>query len=963
MADLLIATKAFCNTLKAGSFTGDTTMCPTRSQIEAAGLYIKKGYTYATDQLVPQDHIERLDWEYTFSVTPTTATISAAGGSQKFTVTSYKRQYSYSNAGNRIYVEGSQTNVAYTSSNSGSGTWNTTSDTISYGANTGSTQPGGTITWTQSESFGSDPKKTATATHKQNADSIKPNGDSYSNPRITAFSYPTVIPAAGGNSTPSYSYEQTVYWVSGKTTTLTSGGTPTFNRTSGTATVNSSSGLANTGSKGTTRSGQTTVAVVSLTITMNGKSSSASSANVSQAENSYSDAWNTWVVTCTPNPTTISASGGTSTLSGTAHRDGTRTWSSGSTQPLDSGNQNVTSFSIVSPVSGFSISRAVVTANSNSSTSTRSVRVRGTYSGVNSPEATITQSAATERTYYEYSISLNPTSASFSATGESKSFTVTSQRRLVTVNSVSGTTYGSWGSTGWEIYPTNLGTGFSQTTSGNTITVKASANSGSSRSGTLSVRCTGDTSETASANLSQSGATTTTTTEYEFSVSPTSLSFTKDGGNQTVSIVSRSRPKYTNDINGEVSYGNWSAVSYTASSTNSAFSSTTPTGTGTNSASVSVGVNTGAARSATITYTQSGSGTKKTVSCSQAVGTQTRTVRDYSFSANPTSLSFDASGGTKSVTVTSQYRDGTQSSTDGGNNWSSTSWGSWQTASYTGTVDNTGGGAFSGSGNSVTAGANSSTSRREGNLKLSQPRSGIQENGNSWPSPSNINVPLNQEGKVEIKTETKYLYRFRANPMSLKFKASGGTLQTNISSNRAKYTRTSTDGGNTWGNWVASSPEGVSDYTETVSGDGFTFGGSGGYVTAYENDYPSKRYGKLILKQNRPTGETIDPDSSYHTITIDLEQEAGESNIVDLVFTVSNDTGNFISGLSIWYTLDGNTNTIFTAASINPGESRGGHAVVPKNTTIRWSASVPWRVSPANGYYSKDASENFSIHS
>ena len=367
--------------------------------------------------------------------------------------------------------------------------------------------------------------------------------------------------------------------------------------------------------------------------------------------------------------------------------------------------------------------------------------MRGTYSGVNSPEATITQSAATERTYYEYSISLNPTSASFSATGESKSFTVTSQRRLVTVNSVSGTTYGSWGSTGWEIYPTNLGTGFSQTTSGNTITVKASANSGSSRSGTLSVRCTGNTSETASANLSQSGATTTTTTtEYEFSVSPTSLSFTKDGGNQTVSIVSRSRPNYTNDINGEVSYGNWSAVSYTA------FSSTTPTGTGTNSASVSVGVNTGAARSATITYTQSGSGTKKTVSCSQAVGTQTRTVRDYSFSANPTSLSFDASGGTKSVTVTSQYRDGTQSSTDEGNNWSSTSWGNWQTASYTGTVDNTGGGAFSGSGNSVTAGANSSTSSRSGNLRLSQTRSGIQENGNSWPSPSNINVRLSQSG-------------------------------------------------------------------------------------------------------------------------------------------------------------------------------------------------------------------------
>ena len=596
--------------------------------------------------------------------------------------------------------------------------------------------------------------------------------------------------------------------------------------------------------------------------------------------------------------------------------------------------------------------------------------MRGTYSGVNSPEATITQSAATERTYYEYSISLNPTSASFSATGESKSFTVTSQRRLVTVNSVSGTIYGSWGSTGWEIYPTNLGTGFSQTTSENTITVKASANSGSSRSGTLSVRCTGDTSETASANLSQSGATTTTTTEYEFSVSPTSLSFTKDGGNQTVSIVSRSRPKYTNDINGEVSYGNWSAVSYTASSTNSAFSSTTPTGTGTNSASVSVGANSGASRSATITYTQSGSGTKKTVSCSQDMGIQDRTVRRYVFSVSPTSVNIGSSGESIVLDVTSYYETATQ--TNSGSGWVTGSWGG-KTGVTPGTRLGSSSSPFSVSspsagstGNytiSVSAGANSSTSSRTGSLSLSQARSGIQENGSSWSSPANINVPLNQEGKVEIKTETKYLYRFSANPMSLKFKASGGTLQTNISSNRTKYTRTSTDGGNTWGNWVASSPEGVSDYTETVSGDGFTFGGSGGYVTAYENDYPSKRYGKLILKQNRPTGETIDPDSSYHTITIDLEQEAGESNTVDLVFTVSNDTGNFISGLSIWYTLDGNTNTIFTAASINPGESRGGHAVVPKNTTIRWSASVPWRVSPANGYYSEDASENFSIHS
>ena len=314
-----IATKDFCNTLKAESFTGDTTMCPTRSQIESAGLYIKKGYAYATDQLVPEDHIERLDWEYTFSVTPTTATISAAGGSQKFTVTSYKRQFSYSNAGNRVYVEGSQTNVAYTSSNSGSGTWTAASDTISYGANTGTTNPSGTITWTQSESFGSDPKKTLTVTHYQDADSIS----SYNNPVVDAFSYP-VIPAAGGTVSPSYTYHQVVHWVSGRTTTLTSGGTLSFNRISGTAEIDSSSGSAKIGSKGTAQSSRTTVATVTLTVSMNGKSITSGNTNVEQAANSYSDSWEDWTIDVSADPVRIGATGGTSLLSGTAERKGIR---------------------------------------------------------------------------------------------------------------------------------------------------------------------------------------------------------------------------------------------------------------------------------------------------------------------------------------------------------------------------------------------------------------------------------------------------------------------------------------------------------------------------------------------------------------------------------------------------------------------------------------------------------------
>lgn len=48
-----IATRAFCNTLKLGAFSSDLTRCPTRSEIETAGLTITD--TYATNQLVMED--------------------------------------------------------------------------------------------------------------------------------------------------------------------------------------------------------------------------------------------------------------------------------------------------------------------------------------------------------------------------------------------------------------------------------------------------------------------------------------------------------------------------------------------------------------------------------------------------------------------------------------------------------------------------------------------------------------------------------------------------------------------------------------------------------------------------------------------------------------------------------------------------------------------------------------------
>lgn len=442
MADLLIATKAFCNTLKAGSFTRDTTMCPTRSQIESAGLYIKKGYTYLADQLVPQDHIERLDWEYTFSVTPTTATISAAGGSQKFTITSYKRQYSYSNAGNRIYVEGSQTNVGYTSSNSGSGTWTAANDTISYGANTGSTQPSGTITWTQSESFGSDPKKTATATHKQNADSIS----FYDNPTVS-LAYNSDIPASGKiAANPTYSYSQVVHWISGKTTTVTSGGSLTFTKApnSGTGTTDPSTGATTAPSKGTTASSRTTVATVTLSVTLNGKTGTSGSANVYQAANSYSDSWENWTVNISVDPVRIGARGGTSLLSGTAERKGIREWDSGSKEDID--DSGTPFFSIPAHSNGWSLSENILTAVENTGEE-RSVVVTASHEeGRN--EVVVYQEAGVIT--WEYVFSIDTDSMSVPAIGGTQRVNVSSLKKKIINGKDSGETATVGFSVGWH---------------------------------------------------------------------------------------------------------------------------------------------------------------------------------------------------------------------------------------------------------------------------------------------------------------------------------------------------------------------------------------------------------------------------------------------------------------------------------------------------------------------------------
>lgn len=131
----------------------------------------------------------------------------------------------------------------------------------------------------------------------------------------------------------------------------------------------------------------------------------------------------------------------------------------------------------------------------------------------------------------------------------------------------------------------------------------------------------------------------------------------------------------------------------------------------------------GGSGSTTVTVAASANQTESTRSTSLSVagGGMTRTVGasqaarvvtwNYYFSVTPTSLSFVAGGGTKSVTVTSYRKkviNGVETSTQ-------------ENVNYTVSVTGTG---FSGSGTTVTAAANSATSTRTGTATYTQATSG-----------------------------------------------------------------------------------------------------------------------------------------------------------------------------------------------------------------------------------------------
>lgn len=244
-----------------------------------------------------------------------------------------------------------------------------------------------------------DNSKSATASKSiTNSKTVKStSGGVYTYGNITAGTITNAtIPASGGsatakagNGTQSWNKSATIttyQYDSGSTKDVT-----TENASSGTNNVSPSiaSIEATASSKGTTVSSQTTVKSQVVTWSANGKSASGTIYIYQAANKIESYNYGSWNIAISANPTTIAASGGTSTITASCTRTKIPVYTSGSTGTATTESATPT---LAISGTGFTLSGTTVTASKNNVAS-RTATVTASYSGATSKSVTITQSA------------------------------------------------------------------------------------------------------------------------------------------------------------------------------------------------------------------------------------------------------------------------------------------------------------------------------------------------------------------------------------------------------------------------------------------------------------------------------------------------------------------------------------------------------------------------------------------
>lgn len=467
------------------------TECPTKTQILAINslIVINNASTYGANECVKIDDIRKKaeTWNYYLTVSPTSMSFGAGGGSKQFTYSSYKRKVL-----DGVEQSGDISVSLKTSSASGTG-FSISVTTVSASVNQTTSSRTGKVTLTQNES-----NKTATINLSQSADSIS----SYGEWVITVSANPTSVPNSGGTSTITASAKRAVHWASGKVTEET--GNPTLSTNLGSLSSASSPSTLTLGENTSTSSRTATIKA-----THGGKSATCT---VTQAG---AEPTIEYVFTISPWQVNVGASGGTGDIGFTSYK-------------LVNGNQISLGYSIDSSTlpSWATYSNGRFTISSNSSTSSRAANVYFTQSESGKRDyATISQSGYVPPT---------PDTYVFVWTGDNSTADKTLNlpyTRMVGSYTVTSTKNGS--NQSWSV--SSSPSWISTTTSSNNLSYTASENTGSARSGKVVLTQSGS-GKTLTINVSQAAYVAQVEWRYKFGFS--------NGARDNISIAIRNMEEY-----------------------------------------------------------------------------------------------------------------------------------------------------------------------------------------------------------------------------------------------------------------------------------------------------------------------------------------------------------------------------------------------------------------------------------
>lgn len=578
------------------------TECPTKTQILAINslIVIENASTYGANECVKIDDIRKKveTWNYYLTVSPTSMSFGAGGGSKSFTVSSYKRKVLDG------VEQSGDTSVSLKSTTiSGTG-FSLSGTTVSASANESTSNRTGTVTITQNES-----NKTATISLSQSGDDVS----SYGEWTISVSANPTSVSSSGGTSTITASAKRTVYWTSGDVTEET--GNPTLSTNLGSLSSSSSPSTLTLGENTSTSSRTATIKA-----THGGKSATCT---VTQSGATPST---TYTFSINPYKVNVGSSGGSGSVTISSYKT-----VGSSTYDVD---YSIDSSTLPSWAS-FNKSTSTFTIQSTTSTIGRTAKVYFDQDESGKRDyAELTQtgyippannyvftwkggSTSDANASFPWNSSANGTAANIpvisTKNGSSQSWSVSSKPSWITTS----------------------------TTSSN-VTISASNNSGSARSGEVVLTQSGS-GKTLTVNVSQDAY---VANNYVFTITPN----TYDAPYSNASFIPRT-----------VSTKNGSNIGYSLTSGSTDWVVVDTTG----KITVEILKNTtSSTRSTTLVFTQNESGKTQSIEITQKSGyTPTYT---YTFNVIPTNLGVDAISNTYSFTVNSSKTilndDGSESS-------------------------------------------------------------------------------------------------------------------------------------------------------------------------------------------------------------------------------------------------------------------------------------------------------------